>query len=82
MTQSKLGSLYEVLINIGIGFVLAYILGHFLYPYYGMKVSPATNFMVTFWFTVLSIIRSYVIRRFFNARLHKLALKLAGDKDE
>lgn len=79
MTQTKLGSLYEVLINIAIGFVLSFVLGHFLYPLYGMPVTLGTNLQITIWFTFLSIARGYVIRRFFNAQLHKLAQKLAGE---
>jgi hypothetical protein len=80
MSQSRLGSLYEVLLSIGIGFVLSFLLGHFLYPWYGMEVSYGVNFQITLWFTVLSIIRSYVVRRFFNSKLQRLAAKLAGDK--
>jgi hypothetical protein len=30
-------------------------------------------------YTLISIARSYVIRRWFNARLHRTALRLAGD---
>jgi hypothetical protein len=29
-------------------------------------------------FTVISVVRSYVIRRWFNARLHAAAQRLAG----
>jgi hypothetical protein len=30
------------------------------------------------WFTIISLVRSYAIRRWFNARLHRAAQKIAG----
>jgi len=37
-----------------------------LYPLYGLKVSLAANITLTMWFTVLSLVRGYLVRRLFN----------------
>jgi len=47
-----------------------------IFPMFGIYVSLSTNLGIMFWFTLISIIRSYVVRRWFNARIHLLALKI------
>lgn len=79
MTQTRLGSFYETCIGTAIGFVLSFTLGHYLFPYLGWYVSVTQNLQITAIFTVLSIARGYLIRRFFNARIHALAQRLAGN---
>lgn len=78
MTQSKWGSLIETCTHTAIGFVIAYFLGHWLYVLYDIPVSHSANFQITCWFTVVSIARGYVVRRWFNARIHKAIQQLAG----
>lgn len=78
MTQTRLSSLVEALLNTAIGFVLSVITSLIVFPLYGMPLSFETNLHITFWFTLVSIARGYVVRRWFNARLHRLAQRLAG----
>ena len=78
MTQSKLASFYEAVFSTAIGFGLSFVLGQIVFPLYGFAMSIATNFQITLIFTVLSIARGYVIRRWFNGKLAKAAQKLAG----
>lgn len=66
--QTKMNSLVESLINIAIGFVVAIISQMIIFPCFGIYVSTAEHFEITAWFTVISIIRSYAIRRIFNKR--------------
>jgi membrane protein implicated in regulation of membrane protease activity len=40
-------------------------------------VSAGQNFGIIFLFTILSVVRSYLVRRYFNQRLKKLAQSLA-----
>ena len=75
--QTRLGSLIESLINVAIGLVVAIISQRLIFPIYGIMVPLSTNLWIAAWFTVVSIIRSYVIRRWFNARIHKAAENLA-----
>lgn len=66
MSQSRVGSLVEQCCNVGSGYVLAYLLGLWLYPKMGHPVTPAENFWITNAFTVLSLARGYCWRRVFN----------------
>lgn len=69
--QSKTESLIEGLISTFIGFIIALISSVIIFPAYGVHVSLETNFYITAWFTLVSIVRGYIVRRFFNNRLVK-----------
>lgn len=66
MAQTKLGSFLESCTNTVISFLTAMIVGHFLYPLFGFRPSVSENAAITFVFLMVSMIRSYVIRRWFN----------------
>ena len=70
MTQTKLESLLESVINIIIGYCIALASQLILFPLFDIHISLSTNLWIGFWFTLISLIRSYVLRRWFNARLH------------
>ena len=78
MNQSRLGSLIEVLFNIAIGFAINWAANLLILPLYGFQVTGGQAFSMGLLFTVISVIRSYIIRRWFNARLHRAAELLAG----
>lgn len=77
MTQTKLGSLYETLINVVIGFGINFVANAFILPTVNCEISAGQNFYIGTLFTVISVVRSYVIRRWFNAKLHALSVRLA-----
>ena len=77
MTQSRLQSLIESLMNIMIGYCVALASQLAIFPLFDIHVSLETNIWIGVWFTAISLVRSYVIRRWFNARLHKAAIKMA-----
>lgn len=63
-------SLIESIINIGSGFVIATLCWHYVIgPVYGIHKPILENMSITFWFTVISVIRSYLWRRYFNLKL-------------
>ena len=78
MTQSKLGSLIEALMNIVIGFSINYAANLLIFPLFDMHISLANNFWMGLIYTAISLVRSYAIRRWFNNMLHSAANKLAG----
>ena len=78
MTQTRLGSLIEVLFNIAIGFAINWVANIYILPLYGFQITGGQAFSMGLIFTVISVVRSYVIRRWFNARLHAAAQALAG----
>ena len=78
MNQTKLGSLYEVILGIIIGFSINWVANLYILPMYGFHVTGGQAFSIGLFFTVISVVRGYVIRRWFNARLHALSQRLAG----
>lgn len=64
--QSKKMSLLESLTSTFIGFIVSVILVNVVLPFYGFKVSYAQSVEITLIFTIASVIRGYVVRRFFN----------------
>ena len=79
MKQTKVGSLVESLMNVAIGFSINYCANLLIFPLFGFHISPGANFIMGLIYTVISVVRSYVIRRWFNARLHAMAMRLGGD---
>jgi hypothetical protein len=67
MSQSVRHSWLEVLTNIGTGFVISALLQQFVVtPLWHLPVSAAGNLGITVFFTVVSVVRSYIFRRVFN----------------
>ena len=78
MNQSRLGSLIEVLFNIAIGFAINWVANLFILPLYCFQITGGQAFSMGLIFTVISVVRSYIIRRWFNGQLHQAAQVLAG----
>lgn len=78
MNQTRLGSLIEVCINILIGFAINWVANMWILPLYGFQITGGQAFTMGLIFTVISVVRSYIIRRYFNARLRAAAEGLAG----
>jgi len=77
MNQTKLESLLESIVNILIGYFVALLSQLIIFPLVGIDVPLSTNLIIGFWFTAISLARSYVIRRWFNAGLHKAVVLTA-----
>jgi len=71
--QTRLSSLIESMINVLIGYFVALLSQILIFPLFDIEVTFTQNLYIGLWFTIISLIRSYVIRRWFNARIHKLA---------
>jgi hypothetical protein len=66
MSQSRKGSLLEAIINILIGYSINFTAQIWVFPAFGVHVTVKENLEMGLIFTVISIIRSYTLRRFFN----------------
>ena len=77
MEQTKTGSLIESIINIFIGYIVALVSQILIFPIFDINISFSENLLIGAWFTLISLVRSYIIRRWFNAKLHKAAIELA-----
>lgn len=70
--QSRKGSLVESLAGTAIGFVISVATWEFVVkPVWDLQTSFAENISITLLFTVISIARGYVLRRFFNSLHNK-----------
>ena len=72
--QSRIGSIIESVANIAVGFGVALASQMLIFPLYGVHLPVYDNIMITLWFTLISLARSYILRRVFNSitvqRLH------------
>lgn len=64
--QSKKYSLIESISNVIIGYFVALISQIIIFPIFGIYISIKSNLYIGLWFTIISIIRSYLMRRLFN----------------
>lgn len=67
MSQTRTGSLVESLTNTAVGWVLNYAGNLLILPHFGFtSITPTKAFEIGVIFTVISLIRSFGLRRFFN----------------
>ena len=69
--QSKRESMIESLTSTTIGIIIGIVLNLTILPIFGYPVSVVDSLWISVIFTIVSIIRSYVIRRFFNSKERK-----------
>ena len=67
--QSRLMSLIESLTNVAIGMVVSFFGQIVVSHWYNLPLNVAQNMQIVLFFTVLSVARSYVLRRVFNRRI-------------
>jgi hypothetical protein len=65
--QSRAMSLVEATTNVVVGFGVAVLAQVAVFPLFGLHVGFADNLMIAAIFTAISIARSYVLRRMFEA---------------
>jgi hypothetical protein len=68
--QSRLGSFVESLANVAIGYGVAVGAQLIIFPLFGVVIPLSSNLLIGIIFTLVSLVRSYFLRRFFNW-LHK-----------
>ena len=66
--QSKKQSLIESLTSTTIGIIIGILLNLTILPIFGYPVSVSDSLWISIIFTIVSIIRSYIIRRWFNSK--------------
>lgn len=78
MLQTRLGSMIEAFINVAIGFAINFVANLLILPLIGFHITAGQNLFIGVLYTIISVCRSYAIRRWFNGRLHAAAEQLAG----
>lgn len=69
MMQTRFQSMLESIANVLIGYLVALGAQMLVFPLVGLDVSLGQNLLIGLFFTAVSIVRSYCVRRLFN-RLH------------
>jgi hypothetical protein len=67
MKQSRLLSWVESISNVIVGFVMAVVTQILIFPVFGLHTTLAQNLKMGAVFTVVSIARSFALRRLFEA---------------
>ena len=67
MKQSRLMSLVESLANVLVGYVVAVVTQMAVFPLFGLAVTVTETLLIGLIFTAVSIVRSYALRRGFEA---------------
>ena len=65
--QSRTMSLIEATTNVVVGYLLALLTQIAIFPLFGLAVSFADNVVIGSIFTAVSILRSFMLRRLFEA---------------
>lgn len=78
MSQSRLGSFVEACINVLIGFWINFFANLLILPLIGFNISVGQNFFIGFLYTLISVARSYAVRRWFNRYIVRAAQRIAS----
>lgn len=65
VSQSRTMSLVEAAANNVVAFGISLLANHLVLPLFGLAVSLAQSFGITVVFTLISLVRSYLLRRIF-----------------
>ena len=66
--QTKKQSSIESVTNIVVGLITSFLIQLFLYPIMGIPVSLNQNITISIVFFIVSFLRSYFLRRYFNKK--------------
>ena len=66
MSQTKIQSAIEALANIAVGFSINFTANMLIFPLFGWEISIKQNLALGICYTLISLARSYGLRRFYN----------------
>lgn len=66
MSQSRKHSFIEAWANIGVGYAVNMLANFAIFPFFGWHISLRQNLLIGVVYTVISLVRSYCLRRTFN----------------
>lgn len=76
MTQTRLGSFIEAWVNVAIGFSINFCANLLILPLVGFHISVGQNLFLGVVYTLISVARSYAVRRWFNARISRAVARV------
>lgn len=75
--QTRIDSMMEAVTNTAIGFIISLITWQLVATMFGIPMPLSENLQITAIFTVVSVIRQYILRRSFDGRTPWQALRKA-----
>ena len=74
--QTKKQSLIESITNMVIWYITAVGSTFIVFPMFNIDIEPQDNLLIWLYFTIISLIRSYLIRRYFNKNKNEFNRKI------
>lgn len=71
MSQSRIMSAVEAVANVAVGFGVAMVAQAAVFPLFGFHAAPSEHLAIAGIFTGVSLVRSYLLRRCFEALQRK-----------
>ncbi|MBT9165109.1 MAG: hypothetical protein DDT23_01124 [candidate division WS2 bacterium] len=68
--QTRKHSFVESITNVIVGYIVAVLSQLAIFPFFNIHIPLSDNFIIGFWFTIISLVRSYCIRRIFNSKIY------------
>ena len=68
LSANEKWSMIETLVSVGIGLLIGVILNMLVLPLFDYNVSLTDGVLISIIFTAVSVVRSYIIRRWFNSK--------------
>ena len=69
--QTKKHSVFESISNVVVGYLIALMSQLIIFPFFNIHIPLSSNLLIGFWFTLISLARSYVLRRVYNKLMIK-----------
>ena len=66
MKQSKKGSICESLTNLVVGYSINVVANFLIFPHFGWELTASDNIKLGLFYTGISLVRSYTLRRIYN----------------
>ncbi len=80
--QSRTASLIESVTNIIIGYLIAVLSQIVIFPHFDIYLSMGEQLHIAAWFTLVSIVRTYMLRRTFNKLTTKAYRQTAQNTEQ
>lgn len=74
MSQSRRHSIIEAWANVFVGYTVNMIANFAFFPLFGWRITLRQNLLIGVFYTAVSVVRSYLLRRAFN-RWHTATTK-------
>lgn len=78
--QTRRSAIIEAWFNVAIGFTINWLANWLILPLIGAHFTAGENFWMGCIYTAISVVRSFVIRRWFNGMLQGAAKRLAAQR--